>query len=83
MPAALERLCTQSAMPDAVHAMARVGSRELQDNADDSNQHLRPDEASVSSPSSVVMTPFCVAGGISNCSSGTVTVAVLDLTTCQ
>lgn len=31
----------------------------------------------------MVMTPFCVPGGISNCSSGTDTVAALDLTTCR
>lgn len=45
--------------------------------------HRRPVDASVSKPSTVVMTPFCVPGGISNCSSGTVTVALFDLTTCR
>ena len=44
--------------------------------------HFRLSEASLSRPSTVVMEPFWVAAGISKSSSGMVTVAESDLTTC-
>ena len=72
-PQGVSRLEPQSTTGTATRFQSKLGGRP---------SHRIPEAASVSRPSTVVITPFCVSGGISNCSSGTLAVAQLDFTTC-